>query len=405
MKKIIVIGAGPAGMMAAGVAAGRGNRVVLIEKNEKVGRKLAITGKGRCNITNACEVEELIANVPRNGKFLYSAIYGFTNQDVIAFFNQLGVPTKVERGGRVFPVSDKAYDVVDAMLRFLRQQKVKLIQAEVGALRVAGGAVRGVTLENGDKMDADCVLVATGGKSYPKTGSTGDGFAFARQAGHTITELSPSLVPLVSPDAWVRDLLGLSLKNVAVSVCDGAGRQVFGEMGEMLFTHFGFSGPVILSASAHMKQNTPYTLSIDLKPALDLQKLSDRILRDFEKFDKKHFQNALGDLLPQKLIPIVVSRCGIDPHKQACQISRKEREDLAFLLKHFTARILGFRPIEEAIVTSGGVKVSEVNPSTMESKKCSGLFFAGEVLDVNAYTGGFNLQIAFSTGHLAGESM
>ena len=405
-KKVVVIGGGAAGMMAAGTAARRGCRVSLIEKNDRLGKKLFITGKGRCNITNACEdTEELIRNVTVNSSFLYSAFYSFTNSDCIEFFNKLGVPTKVERGGRVFPVSDKSSDVIAALRGFLSKNNVDIIYKEVAEILTDGGAVSGVRLSDGRIIGAESVIVATGGVSYPSTGSTGDGYKWARELGHGVTEPKPSLVPLESGNGFIRDLAGLSLRNVGIRLIDSRGKTIYTDFGEMLFTHTGVSGPVILSASAHMRNvSGGCKLIIDLKPALDEAKLDERLQRDFRENINKEFKNSLGGLLPAKLIGTVIELSGIAPDKRVNSITREERRGLLRLLKGFEVSISGFAPIEQAIITSGGVSVKEIDPSTMQSKIVRGLYFAGEVIDVDAYTGGFNLQIAFSTGRLAGEN-
>lgn len=403
-KKVVVIGGGPAGMMAAGTAGGRGLDVTLIEKNEKLGRKLYITGKGRCNITNDLDVEGLIANVPVNGRFLYSAFYTFTSTDLIKFFSDLGLATKVERGGRVFPASDKSSDVVEALKRFLTKNKVKILRGEVRDVIVAEDTVSHVALGDGGKIACDSVIVATGGLSYPQTGSTGDGYRFAEKTGHTVTELKPALVPLEVSEDWVGKAQGVSLRNIAITVLGKDNKKVYSDFGEMIFTHYGVSGPVILSASTHLEDiaGSRYKLIIDLKPALSSEQLDKRIRRDFEKYSRKIFVNSLSDLLPKKLIPVMVELSNIPSDKPVHQITREERRDLVNLLKNLTLTIKAYRPLAEAIITAGGVSVNEINPSTMESRIIKGLFFAGEVIDVNAYTGGFNLQIAFSTGYLAG---
>lgn len=406
-KKVIVIGAGAAGMMCAGNAALCGGDVIIIEKNSRVGRKVMITGKGRCNVTNNCDSSAFIANVPTNGRFLYSAINSFSTQDTMDFFERNGVPLKTERGNRVFPVSDKAADIVDALHRFIDQSTCKLINDEAAALLVKDGAVYGVKTASGGKYYCDSVVIATGGKSYPLTGSTGTGYLLAKQAGHTIVEPKPSLVPIVSSDTWCKELQGLSLRNVSLTVrSKESHKEIYKDFGEMLFTHFGVSGPIILSASAHLahKQADNYYLSVDLKPALTEKQLDARILRDFEMFINKDIQNSLNKLLPSKIIPTVIRKSGIPFETKCNSVTKEQRCALANAIKNFTINIKGFRPIEEAIVTSGGVSTKEINPKTMESKLCKGLYFAGEVIDADAYTGGFNLQIAFSTGYLAGTS-
>lgn len=400
---VIIIGGGAAGLCAAGFALKRGLKVLIIEKNSRPGRKVLITGKGRCNVTNNCGADTLISSVTKNGRFLYSAFYGFDSSDTMRLFETLGVPLKTERGNRVFPVSDKASDIVDALCRF--SKGAKTINAEATALLFDGKRVIGVKTADGEFF-AENILVATGGVSYPLTGSTGDGYKFARSAGHTVEEPKASLIPVETEEGFCKKAMGLSLKNVTLSVEDSAkSKTVFREMGELLFTHFGLSGPLVLSGSAHMRpfERDRYKLHIDLKPALDLQKLEKRLERDFEKNINRDFQNSLSELLPRKLIPVVVSLSGISGDKKVNQITAQERKKLAELLKNLTVTVKKFRPVDEAIVTSGGVNVKEVDPKTMESKLCKGLFFAGEVLDVDAYTGGFNLQIAFSTAHAAAE--
>lgn len=406
-NRVIVIGGGPAGIMAAGIAAQRGNEVALLEKNERLGKKLSISGKGRCNITNDTDVEGLIENTPGNGNFLYSAFYTFSNHDLIKFMNDLGLDTKVERGGRVFPTSDSSKDVLHALQLFLNKNNVKVFtEAPVKKILVADGKVIGVERLNGSIMESDTVILAVGGMSYPGTGSTGDGYDMVKKLGHTVTSLKPSLVPLITKEEWIKELQGLSLKNIAVSFKNNSGKEIYSDFGEMIFTHFGVSGPVILSASRHLLSYDfkDIKLSIDLKPGLSEEKLDERIQRDFDKYSRKQFKNSLDDLLPQKLIPVIIRLCRIDPEKPVHQIKKEERKLLVTLLKGLETTITGARPIKEAIVTAGGIKTNEINPSTMESKKIKGLFFAGEIIDVDAYTGGFNLTIAFSTGYLAGMS-
>jgi predicted Rossmann fold flavoprotein len=407
MRKVIVVGAGAAGLMAAGRAAERGLDVSLLEKNDRVGKKLLISGKGRCNLTNNTDIDGLIDNIPGNGNFLYSAFYNFSNSDLIAFLNANGLETKVERGGRVFPVSDAARDVVDTLRRYAAGRGAKIIlDSPVREILVREGRTAGVVLNGGRTLECGSLILATGGSSYPGTGSTGDGYEMARKLGHTIIPLRPSLVPLVAGESWVPALQGLSLRNVAITLFNKSGRKVFSDFGEMLFTHFGVSGPVILSASRHILDYgyRDVRLVIDLKPALDEETLDARILRDFEKYSRKQFRNSLDGLLPQKLIPVIVELSSIPGDKPVNQVTREERRRLARLLKGLEVTITGSRPIAEAIVTAGGVCTDEINPSTMESKLVKGLFFAGEVIDVDAYTGGFNLTIAFSTGSLAGIS-
>lgn len=403
-KKIVVIGGGPAGMMAAGTAGSRGLDVTLIEKNEKLGKKLFLTGKGRCNITNNTDPEGLISNVPVNGKFLYSAFYTFPSESLIELLNSLGLKTKVERGNRVFPVSDKSSDVIKTLEKYLNINNVKIIRGEVEHIKTENGSAAEVILKNGTKIPCTSVVIATGGISYPQTGSTGDGYKMAARLGHTITKLRPSLVPLETEEDWAAKAQGLSLKNISVTILDKQGKRIYQDFGEMVFTHYGVSGPVILSASSYMTDMSQgaYKIIIDLKPALTEEQLDLRIQRDFQKYSRKIFSNGLDELLPQKLIPIIIDLSGIPGDKPINQISKQERHCLVDLLKNLKLTVKSFRPVEEAIITSGGVSVNEIDPGTMESKLVKGLFFAGEVIDVNAYTGGFNLQIAFSTGYLAG---
>ncbi len=401
----IVIGGGAAGMMAAITAAAEGATVTLLERNAKVGRKLYITGKGRCNVTNHCSAEEVLRSTPCNGKFLYSCMDRFPPSETIAFFENLGVKLKVERGNRVFPNSDKAADIIDALLRELRRKKVNLIEARALGLLMEDGAVCGVRTETGD-MQCDTVILATGGMSYPLTGSTGDGYDFARAVGHTIVQPKGSLVPLCSDDPCCPAMQGLSLKNTGLKVKNGKGKVVYQDQGELLFTHFGLSGPLILSASAHLRRfdKEQYTVCLDLKPALDEEKLDARLLREFEEQANRDFINALGALLPRAMIPVMVERTGIPGDTKVHSVTRQQRRRLLELLKCFPIEVTGTRPVEEAIITSGGIKVSEIDPKTMQSKLVRGLFFAGEIIDVDAYTGGFNLQIAWATGHAAGQA-
>ena len=410
--QVIVIGGGPAGMMAAIESAKNKNDVILIERMRTPGRKLSITGKGRGNLTNNADISEFIKNVPGNGKFLYSAFNKFTNKDLIAYFNSLGVETKVERGERVFPVSDTAMSFVNALKKELQKYKVTVkVNSFVNKILVdkTSNRVIGVSLDNGETIMCDKVVLATGGKSYSMTGSDGSGYGLAKQLGHTIVEPKGSLIPLETYEKY--DLQGLSLKNVSIKVIDN-NKEIYDDFGEMLFTHFGVSGPIILSASAHVLRiknieeklkNKCIKIIIDLKPALSYEKLSQRIQRDFEKFTKKQFKNALSDLLPAKMIPEIVKLSKINPEKRVDEITKEERENLVKALKEFTVTIKKFRPIDEAIITAGGVSTKEINPQTMESKIVNGLYFAGEIIDVDAYTGGFNLQIAFSTGYVAGQ--
>lgn len=410
MSKVAVIGGGAAGMMAAIAAAKNGHDVTIYEKNEKLGKKIYITGKGRCNVTNACDVEELFQNMVTNPKFMYSAFYSFTNQDVMRLVEEGGCPLKVERGNRVFPCSDKSSDVIKALSSELRRLDVEVCLREaVRSLWVENDTILGVILErNGKKAAADAVIVATGGLSYPTTGSTGDGYRMAKDAGHTVTALSPALVPFETKEDMT-ELQGLALKNIKAFVMDGK-KEVYSEFGEMLFTHFGVSGPVLLSASSYaakkfQKQDHPLTLKIDLKPALSEEQLDARFLREFEEAKNKQFKNALGNLYPTRLIPVIIEKSGILPDKKVNELTREERGRLVEVTKGLTFTLTGLRGYSEAIITQGGISVKEINPSTMESKKISGLYFAGEVLDLDAVTGGFNLQIAWSTGWLAGNSV
>ena len=408
MKKVVIIGAGPAGMTAAYSASQNGIDVVLVEKNERVGRKLLITGKGRCNITNNCEVEELIANVNTNGKFLYSAFYTFTNDAVMEMFESLGVRLKTERGNRVFPESDRAMDVVDAMARLIKRKNIKLVTGKtVKDIKEKNGKVESVVLSDGKEIKADAVIIATGGASYQRTGSTGDGYRLAEKLGHKITPLKPSLIGLEIQEDFVSKLKGLSLRNVAINVYGKKNKKIYDDFGEMEFTDYGVDGPIIKSASCIMRDlsKESYKISLDLKPALDHEKLDKRVQRDFQKYINKRFENSLSDLLPSKMIPVVVELSGIDPATPVNSITKEERRNLVDTIKNIEMHVKRYRPMEEAIVTSGGVKTSEINSSTMESKLVEGLYFAGEVIDVDAYTGGFNLQIAFSTGYLAGSNI
>ncbi len=439
MSNVIVVGGGPAGMMAAVAAADKGNRVCLIEKNEKLGKKLFITGKGRCNVTNAGDMETLFANVCTNEKFLYSAFYGYDNRTVMEFLEKAGCPLKIERGERVFPVSDHSSDVIAAFTRELKKRGVEImLNAEVKELLfaeeekaeedgIAKKKITGVTLKGGKQISADSVIVCTGGVSYPSTGSTGDGYRFAKETGHRLVEQRPGLVPFNVEEKWCYDLMGLALKNVSLKMITG-GCVLYEGFGEMLFTHFGVSGPLVLSASsyygnvpkgagkksnANKKKNenngrdeksiAPTMLYIDLKPAMDAEQIDKRLLRDFEENKNKQFKNSLGGLFPSKLIPVMIALSSIDPDKKVNEISREERLRFGELMKNLPLTVTGVRSFAEAIITRGGVCVKDVNPSTMESKVVSGLYFAGEVLDLDAMTGGFNLQIAWSTGYLAGQ--
>lgn len=402
-KKVIIIGAGAAGLMAAGVAGKLGAEVVLIEKNPQPGKKLNITGKGRCNVTNNCDADELMKNIPKNSRFMYSAFSAFSPQDTMAFFENLGVMLKTERGYRVFPESDNAHDITDALVRFAKMNGAKIIHDTVVQIKTENGNVCGVKTVSGE-FSCDSVIVATGGVSYPLTGSTGDGYAFARECGHTVTEPQGSLVPLVGETDLCKSAQGLTLKNITLTAKNAQGKVLFSELGEMLFTHFGISGPLALSASAHMRdfENERYHVCLDLKPGLLHEKLEERILRDVEEKKNKDIQNLLRGLLPARMINIVLKKAGIDGETKANAMTREMRRCLRDTLKELRIDIDGKRPVSEAIITSGGVNVKEINPKTMESKIVHGLYFAGEVLDVDAYTGGFNLQIAWSSAYSAG---
>ena len=406
-KTVVVIGGGPAGIMAAGMACSKNNKVILLEKNPTIGKKLSICGKGRCNITNDTDINGLMANIPGNGKFLYSAFNKFSNRDIISFFNSLGLKTKVERGGRVFPVSDNAKDVVSVLKKYLDARNVIIkYNTKVKNIEVVDKKISGVLLEGGDFLRCDSVIIATGGKSYKGTGSTGDGYKWASKLGHTIVPVKPSLVPLEAYEGFVKKLQGLSLKNVSIVLKDAKGKDIYKDFGEMLFTHYGVSGPIILSASRHILDYDykNVKLIIDLKPALSEEKLDNRLQRDFLKYSNKRLKNALVDILPQKLIPVIIELSGILEERVVNTITKKEREKLVYLMKNLSISISKSRPINEAIVSAGGVLTKEINPKDMQSKLIEGLYFAGEVIDVDCYTGGFNLTIAFSTGYLAGIS-
>ncbi len=403
---VAVIGGGAAGMMAAIHAAACGASVTLFERNDRMGKKLRITGKGRCNLTNNCELNEFLGNVPTNPRFLYAPLSRFSTADTMAYFEGLGVPLKTERGKRVFPESDRAADIVSALVQALRDAGVTVINRRVAGITSEEGRVTGVRIGQ-EEHPFDAVILATGGRSYPMTGSDGDGYRMARELGHTVTPLHPSLVPLVAEGKLCASMQGLSLKNVALCIKENAsGKAVYEDFGEMLFTHYGLTGPLVLSASAHLSDITPgkYTACIDLKPALDRKTLDARLLSDFAKYQNRDLINALDDLLPQKMIAPYILLCGVDPRKKIHSVTREERETMVETLKCIRVPLIGFRPIDEAIITRGGISVKEVNPKTMASKLVEGLYFAGEILDVDAYTGGFNLQIAFSTAVVAGES-
>ncbi len=414
MRNTVIIGGGPAGLMAAISSAKNGDKVTIIEKMNSCGKKLLITGKGRCNITNNAQMDKFMENTPTNPKFLYGVFNNFTNKDIIELLKNEGVKTKVERGERVFPVSDRAQDVLEALLHILRKQNVQILTNTTAKRIITDDEknVLGVELDDGKEIKTDKIILATGGKSYPVTGSTGDGYKLAKDLGHTITKIEPSLVPLTSHDEVCKELQGLSLRNVAIQlqICD---KVVYKDFGEMLFTHFGVSGPIVLSASSYLVKTKnieqilkggKVELEIDLKPALSEEKLDARILRDFEEQKNKQFKNSLDKLLPQKLIPVIIEKTNINGSKKINEITKQERQKLVKELKHFRISINGTRPIEEAIVTSGGINIKEINPKTMESKLISGLYFAGEVIDVDCLTGGYNLQVAWSTGYTAGIS-
>jgi len=405
---VIVVGGGPAGLMAAGTAAGQGKKVLLLEKNNSLGRKLLITGKGRCNLTNNTDQEGLLANIPGNPSFLYSAFYTFGSQELISFFEGLGVNLKTERGNRVFPASDKALDIVQALVRYVKKQKADIrLNEPVSEIKLLPEDIKEVVASSGRSYKCRKLILATGGLSYPGTGSTGDGYKFARNMGHKVTKLSPSLVPLKTQESWVHELQGLGLKNVGVKVSLG-GKLLYQDFGEVMFTHYGISGPVTLSASRYLtdcfnkSEAEPAIFSIDLKPALDHSALDKRLIRDLEKYKNKDFQNSLNDLLPQKMIPVIVELSGIPAGKKSNSVTKEERRNLGIILKELKFHITGPVGFNEAVITVGGVSVDEIKPGSMESKLVPGLYLAGELLDVDGYTGGFNLQIAFSTGYLAG---
>lgn len=401
--KVVVVGAGASGLMAAGTAAENGHDVLIVERNSRPARKLLITGKGRCNLTNYCSNDQLRGAVIRNPRFLYGAFSRFSAQDTMYFFENLGVQLKVERGNRVFPVSDKSCDIADALVKYA-EQNAKRICGRVKQLLIDDSSVKGVVLYDGRKIECDCVIVATGGLSYPKTGSDGDGYKLAEQAGHTVISTRPSLVPIEIKESFCSELMGLSLKNIAVSF-EQNGKIIYNDFGEMLFTHFGVSGPVILSGSCHLTDTKNAIIHVDLKPALSREQLDDRILRDFAKYSSRELSNALVDLYPKSLIPVIIKCADLSGTQKVSGVSREMRRKLVDTTKDLRLTVTGVRPYDEAIITAGGVSTKEIDPSTMESKKCSGLYFCGEVIDVDAYTGGYNLQIAFSTGRLAGNSI
>ncbi|WP_446899638.1 NAD(P)/FAD-dependent oxidoreductase [Clostridium sp. LBM24168] len=408
MPKVIVIGGGPAGMMAA-LAASKNNNVLLIEKNEKLGKKMYISGKGRCNVTNAKDISEFFDYIPGNADFLYSSLYKFTNQDTMNFFNRLNVKLKIERGDRVFPLSDKSSDIIRAMERKLKDDKVEiLLNSAVKKFLCYANHIDSVQLLDGSIITGDYFILATGGKSYPQTGSTGDGYNMAKSLGHNITELRPSLVPIEIEESWVKNIQGLSLKNVRLDIKSSNDKVLYSEFGEMLFTHFGISGPIVLSGSRIVSSNlnkNKLKAIINLKPALSFEELDTRVQRDFTKFSNKNFKNSLDGLLPKKIISTIIDLCKIDPDKKINSITRNERRKLVYIIQNFTMHIKKLRPIEEAIVTSGGIDIREINPSNMCSKLIDNLYFAGEIIDVDGYTGGFNIQIALSTGFSAGNGV
>jgi len=405
VSKVIVIGGGPAGMMAA-IAASEHNEVILIEKNEKLGKKLYITGKGRCNITNSKDISEFFDFIPGNPNFLYSALYTFTNEDTMKFFNKLGVELKIERGDRVFPVSDKASDIINAFQTELKNKKVEVrLNAKVKSFLTEGTKILGVELDNESVIHGDYFILCTGGLSYPQTGSNGDGIRFSRTLGHKIIQTRPALVPIVTKEEWVKELQGLSLKNVELSIINDVNKTIYKEFGEMLFTHYGISGPIALSASRVVSGQGKLKAVINLKPALSQEELDKRIQKDFNKYINKDFKNSLDELLPQKMIPIIISLSGIDENKKVNLITKEERKRIIRLLQELTLNISGLRPIDEAIITIGGVDVKNIDASTMKSKIVENLSFAGEMIDIDAYTGGYNLQLAISTGYLAGTKV
>ncbi len=403
-RHVVIIGGGAAGLLAAYALKNRVDKITIIDKNKLLARKVRITGKGRCNITNIAERDEMLENITRNKRFMYSALSKFSNYDIMALMTDMGVDVKVERGGRVFPESDSANDVANALIKAAMADNVKVITGKVTGIQTENENVAAVIYDN-KRIECDSIIIATGGKSYPLTGSDGSGYKLAKALGHTVITPKASLVPLVTSESWVKDLMGLSLKNVALNIFSD-GKKVYSDFGEMLFTHFGISGPIVLSASAHLDNigENPYTAKIDLKPALDEKQLYERIQRDFTEAGKKHIITPMDKLLPKALIPVIITLSSIDPHKDVSSVTRQERLELVSKIKGLELTVTGTRPIEEAIVTKGGISCSEINPSTMESKLVSGLYFAGEVIDVDAYTGGYNLQIAFSTGYLAGSN-
>ena len=406
MKKVIVIGAGPAGMMAA-ITAAKNNKVILLDGNEKVGKKLFITGKGRCNVTNSKDISEFFDFIPGNPHFLYSALYSYTNEDTINFFESQGIKLKNERGGRIFPASDKSSDIIKGLMKEINKNNIDLkLNSLVTNIKFSNNTIEAVEINNQYYINAEHFIIATGGVSYPLTGSRGDGIRFSKSLGHNIIKLKPSLVPIELKDTWIKSLTGLTLKNIEISLFDDSLRKpIYKNQGEMLFTSYGLSGPIILKASRYIENNKNYSLSIDLKPALTYDELDKRVQKDFKKYINKDFKNSLDELLPQKLIPIIISLSNIEENKKVNEITKEERKSLVNLIKGLKVNIKGLRPIEEAIVTSGGVDTLEIDPSTMRSKLIDNLSFAGEVIDVDAFTGGYNVQIALSTGFLAGSNI
>lgn len=403
-SRVIVIGAGPAGMMAA-IQAAKNHEVILLDGNDRIGKKLFITGKGRCNVTNAKDISEFFEFIPGNPYFLYSSLYTFTNEDTMEFFKKQGIELKVERGDRVFPKSDKSSDIIKGLSKALKEGNVEIkLNSKVTDIKFENNSIKEIIINNCEKLKGDYYIIATGGASYPATGSTGDGQRYAKKGGHNIIKLKPSLVPIETKDEWVKELMGLSLKNVSVTIKEGK-KSVYKEQGEMIFTHFGLSGPLILSGSRFIKEGKEYTLIIDLKPALDIQELDKRVQRDFQKYINKDFKNSLDELLPKKLIPVIIKMSNIPENKKVNEITKEERKRLVNLIKNLSIKISGLRSLTEAIVTSGGVDTKEIDPSTMKSKLINNLSFAGEVIDVDAFTGGYNVQIALSTGFVAGSNI
>lgn len=401
---VIVIGAGPAGMMAA-ITAGKNHKVILLDGNDRIGKKLFITGKGRCNVTNAKDISEFFEFIPGNPYFLYSSLYTFTNENTMEFFQNQGIELKVERGGRVFPKSDKSSDIIRGLSKGLKEAGVEVrLNSRVTDIKFENNSIKELTVNNSEKLKGDYYIIATGGASYPATGSTGDGQRYAEKGGHNIISLKPSLVPIEIKDEWVKELMGLSLKNVSVTIKEGK-KSVYKEQGEMIFTHFGVSGPLILSGSRFIKEGKEYTLTIDLKPALEINELDKRVQKDFQKYINKDFKNSLDDLLPKKLIPVIIKMSNIPENKKVNEITKEERRTLVSLIKGLSMKVSGLRGLTEAIVTSGGIDTKEIDPSTMKSKIINNLSFAGEVIDVDAFTGGYNVQIALSTGFIAGSNI